>query len=194
LGITGGVGTGKTTFTKSLYQFLDADIFDSDACARDLLDADPEIHRKVREHFGLPVFDKAGKPDRKRLREIVFADAVQRRALEEILHPEIRSRWMALAAAAQKRWLFIDIPLLFETHTEQFFDRIAVVACSHDTQLLRLAGRQLPADIAMQMVAAQLPIELKIQKAGHVIWNESSLTALHEQARIFAAYLKQQHG
>lgn len=195
LGITGGIAAGKTTFTHALQSRVGADVFDADACARELLSGDREVQRLVRAQFGAGVLDESGKPDRQRLREIVFAEPEKRRALEAILHPVIRARWTALASTAQKQWLFIDIPLLFETGAEPFFQRIVVVACSPATQRKRLlADRQLPPLVADRMLAAQLPIDLKIQKADHVIWNESSRHALDEQARHFADYLKQHHG
>lgn len=194
LGITGGIAAGKTTFVHAIRDRLDAVVFDSDTCAKELLARDPEVLSRVRAVFGDKVLDDTGVPDRRKLREIIFADNEKRRALEAILHPVIRDRWTALAAAVQKQWLLIDIPLLFETHAEPFFQRIAVVACSPGTQLRRLVTeRQLPQRIAEQMIAAQLPIDLKIQKAGHVIWNESSRRVLDEQARLFAAYLQQCH-
>ncbi len=195
LGITGGLATGKTTFTRLLRERIDADLFDADACARALLDRDPEIREKVRVTFGATVFDADGKPNRERLRQIVFSDGAQRKALEAILHPAIRTHWTALAEAAGKRWLFVDIPLLFETGAEPLFDCIAVVACSPAMQRRRLTtGRGVEPNLTEQMLAAQLPIDVKIQKANHLVWNESSLGTLEEQAGIFAAYLSQRHG
>jgi dephospho-CoA kinase len=195
LGITGGIATGKTTFTAALRRHISAEVFDSDFCARELLANDSEVHEKLRAQFGAEIFDAEKKPDRARLREIVFADEQKRRALEAILHPAIRARWLSLAAHAEKNWLFVDIPLLFETHAAPHFDRIVVVACSDATQRARLTGgRNLTPEIARQILAAQLPLAEKMQKANHVIWNESPLPALEAQARLFAEYLKQRHG
>jgi dephospho-CoA kinase len=198
LGITGGIATGKTTFTNALRQRIDAEVFDADACAKELLATDGRVQRAVRMRFGESAFTPQGTPDRERLRAIVFGDAGERRALEEILHPAIRERWIGLAeklrASNEKGWLFVDIPLLFETKAESFFDRTVVVACSPATQRDRLTSvRKLPPALADQMIASQLLMQFKIERAGHVVWNESTTAVLDSQAGLLADYLKRRY-
>jgi dephospho-CoA kinase len=89
----------------------------------------------------------------------------------------------------------VDIPLLFETHAEEFFDAVVVVVCSASTQRQRLlATRGLGNDMAGKMIASQMDLSLKIEKADHVIWNNSSLLHLEQQTDIFAAFLRHRHG
>ena len=114
LGITGGIATGKSSFTNFLEGALPAGVFDADACARDLTSNDPEVKRAIIEEFGGKVAI-AGEIDRRQLRDIVFLDPEKRKKLEAILHPVIRAKWTELARknrdAHSKNWLFVDIPL-----------------------------------------------------------------------------------
>jgi dephospho-CoA kinase len=195
LGITGGVATGKTLFTECLARFLPAlRVFDADRRARQLTASDPAILSAIRDHFGPAVFDASGVLQRSSLRSIVFADPVQRKALEAILHPAIRRAWLDLARTIREQpgnpWLAVDIPLLFETSAEIHFDKIVVVACSALTQRRRLTDtRLLPPGLAESMIASQLPLAAKIERADFVVWNDGRPEALELQARLFSLHL-----
>jgi len=197
LGITGGVATGKTTFSRELQPRLDAGIFDADRTAAALLAGDPGVREEISRHFGEAIFAPDGAVDRARLRAAVFRDEKERLALESILHPRIRALWTALAETARvaRRWLIIDIPLLYETGTENHFDRIAVVACSEQAQRRRLRElRALDDETAGGILAAQLDLQCKMRKAHHAIWNDSSLPNLREQAILLGDYLLREYG
>ena len=198
LGITGGVATGKSTFVRALLPHLPpAELFDSDACAHELLDNEPGVRERVRRSFGDEVFTVEGVPDRARLRAIVFSDDARRRELEGILHPAIRAHWTARAEAAiaSGAWLCVDIPLLYETGAESDFDRVIVVACSPAIQRHRLCQeRGLDAAMADRIIAAQLDLSTKISKADHLIWNDTTIEHLDRQSALLAGWLRQRHG
>ena len=197
LGITGGIATGKSTFTRSLLRHLPAEIFDADACARELIETDATIQQSVREVFGPEVFDLHGRPDRSALRARVFANETDRRQLESILHPAIRARWMARreSLATSRGWFCVDLPLLYETAAEALFDRVIVVACAPATQHARLReSRGLSETLAAQILAAQLDLRVKIAKADHLIWNDSTARALDEQAALLGGWLRKNYG
>ncbi len=167
--------------------------FDSDACVHDLLAADDAVRDAVVAAFGNESCNESGRPDRLKLRAVVFGSETRRKTLESILHPVVRSRWTVLADSARARgeWLLIDIPLLYETGAEAHFDRTIVVASHPDTQLIRLTrDRGLAPDTARAIMAAQLDLGEKIKKADHVIWNDSTVPNLDGQSRILAAALK----
>ena len=167
--------------------------FDSDACVHDLLATDDSVRDAVVAAFGSEACHAAGRPDRVKLRSLVFGSEARRKTLEAILHPIVRTRWMALSESARDRgeWLLIDIPLLYETGAEAHFDRIIVVACHRDTQLNRLTrDRGLAPDTAKAIMATQLDLGEKIKKADHVIWNDSTVPNLDGQSRILAASLR----
>ncbi len=197
LGITGGIATGKSTFTRALLRHLPAELFDADQAAHALLEGDREVRRAVENAFGAEIYSREGKPDRTRLRELVFSDEQNRKRIEEILHPAIRARWIALGEAARRprAWVFVDIPLLYETGAEAHCDRVVVVACSALTQRQRLATeRGLTAERAESMIAAQLPLENKIKRADHLIWNDSTVSCLEGQADLLATWLCSHYG
>ena len=192
LGVTGGVATGKSSFTGLLLRHLPAELFDADHAAHDLLANDHAIRQTVVVAFGAAGCDTAGNPDRAKLRALVFDDETKRRQLERILHPAIRARWLARAAETGRTggFLVVDIPLLFETQAELHFDRIIIVACSPRTQRQRLAEqRRLSAGLAEKIITAQLDLATKITHAHHVIWNDSTLSCLERQARLLAGWL-----
>jgi dephospho-CoA kinase len=193
IALTGGIATGKSTFTRCLREQLPITHFDSDACVHDLLAADDSVRDAVIAAFGREACDEAGRPDRAKLRSLVFGNEARRKTLENILHPIVRIRWTTLGATARTRgeWLLIDIPLLYETGTAAQFDRVIVVACHPDTQFSRLTrGRGLAPEMARRIMDSQLDLGEKIQKADHVIWNDSTVPNLDGQSRILAACLR----
>ncbi|WP_083805289.1 dephospho-CoA kinase [Chthoniobacter flavus] len=198
LGITGGVATGKSSFSAALRRHLPATFFDADRCAHELLASDAGVQKAVAEAFGQDVISLDGRPDRGRLREIVFANSARRRQLEQILHPIIRDRWMEEAenAARSDHWFCADIPLLYETNAQSHFAAVIVVACSPVTQRARLRDqRQLPNDIAENIIASQLDLTTKVAQADYLIWNDSSESCLDRQSRLLAGALQRRfHG
>ena len=179
-GITGGVATGKSTFTRLLASRLGAQVFSSDAAARELLERDADSLAALRAEFGDTVFDPAtGAVRRDRLREIVFASEERRRALEAILHPRIRASWLRWAERELQTdpnaALLLEIPLLYETGAEAHLHRVIVVACGPAAQWRRLLEvRGLPAAVARQVIASQLPLSEKIRRCDHLIWNDDT--------------------
>jgi len=175
IGITGGIATGKSTVARRLLETVGnavaADLFDADFEARRLTDTDFVVQEKIKSAFGAQVFDSEGNLARDRLRELVFHDASARKTLESILHPRIREAWTSRTRG--ERLLLADIPLLYETGAEPYFDRIIVTACSRASQTQRLVqGRQLSEAIALQMIQAQMPIEEKIKRADYLVWTD----------------------
>jgi dephospho-CoA kinase len=192
IGITGGISTGKSTFSRHLHEVLGATLFDADRAARKLVDEDPEVRARLREDFGQEIFSASGVLNRGALRAIVFADQGKKRALEQILHPRIRRQWAAEAdRSRQSGEIFLaDIPLLYETEGEKLCDRVVVVACSPEIQLQRLIARTRlsPAD-ARAMISAQMPLPEKISRADHVAWNNGPPSNLDAQAEVLARFL-----
>jgi len=195
IGITGGISTGKSTFSNYLCEILPgAKFFDADKAAHELGEVS-EVKQKIRAEFGSSVFSPDGDLNREKLRTIVFGDASKKRALEQILHPRIRRQWRAEAKRHRNSpdFFFADIPLLYETGGETLCDRVVVVACSQKVQLARLRERMSLKDTeAERMIRSQMPLEEKIARADHVVWNEGSRAALMEQARFLAALWQQE--
>lgn len=198
IGITGGIATGKTTFCECLRKILPAArFFNADHAARQLVDLDQAVRDEVIDAFGADIYSSSGDLNRGRLRAIILQSAAQKSALEKILHPRIRREWSAQAQAHRDSsdFFFADIPLLYETGGEGLCDGVVVVASSPDLQLERLVRRglgfqpksahRLEADVtaeAKQLIEAQMPLEEKIERADHVVWNNDGRAALAGQA------------
>jgi dephospho-CoA kinase len=197
IGITGGISTGKTTFCRQLSALLpEAKFFDADKAARALTDGNPEVRNEIRQAFGPDIYSFGGDLNRAKLRAIILESAVERVALEQILHPRIRSQWSAEANRYRNSsdFFFADIPLLYETGGETLCDRVVVVGCAPEVQLQRLLARHSSAgqpalrpsiteSEAIEMIRAQMSIEQKMMRADHVVWNNNGESVLAEQAK-----------
>jgi dephospho-CoA kinase len=195
IGITGGISTGKTTFCDCLREIIPAaKFFNADLAARSVAEL-PEVKQEILRQFGRDVFSPERDLNRPKLRAIVFADATKRRSLEQILHPRIRRQWMAQAKRHRNSpdFFFADIPLLYETGGETLCERVVVVACSHKVQLDRLVKRiSMKGSDAEQMINSQMPLEEKIKRADHVVWNNGDRATLMEQARSLVVLWQEQ--
>ncbi|MBA3963751.1 MAG: dephospho-CoA kinase [Chthoniobacterales bacterium] len=189
IGITGGISTGKSTFSQLLQESSGALRFDADHAARVLVEEDAEVRAALRAEFGPEIFSATGNLNRPALRAIVFAEPEKKRALEKILHPRIRHQWATEANQSRLTGaLFLaDIPLLYETEGETLCDAVVVVACSAALQQERLMRRgSLSLAQARAMISSQMPLSEKISRANHVAWNNGPLASLKEQADLLA--------
>ena len=196
IGITGGISTGKSSFCQCLREIVPAaKFFDADQEAHRLVDCDSEVKKEIRREFGAGIFLPDGELNREQLRAIVFGSATRRRALEQILHPQIRRQWSAEAERHRNSpdFFFADIPLLYETGGETLCERVVVVACSYPTQLRWLMERMpLKPAAAEQMIGSQMSLAEKIRRADYVVWNNGSRAALVAQARFLVALWQQE--
>ena len=196
IGITGGISTGKTSFCECLREILPAaKFFDADQAAHQLVDLDLEVKREIRREFGSALFSVDQELNREGLRHIVFTNATKRRVLEQILHPRIRRQWSTEAETHRNSpdFFFADIPLLYETVGEKLCDRVVVVACSYRTQLRWLMERtSLEHSAVEQMINSQMPLDEKIRRADHMVWNNGARAVLAEQARSLVALWQKQ--
>ena len=185
IGITGGVSTGKSTFCEFLREILpNAKFFDADRAAHDLVDIE-EVKQELTKEFGFTIFLPNGGLNRAALRAIVFQDVAKRRVLEKILHPRIRREWSIEADKhrTSPEFFFADIPLLYETDGQTLCDRVVVVASSPRIQLANLIRKmKIEQPAAEAIIKSQMPLEDKIKRADHVVWNNSNRSVLANQA------------
>ena len=184
IGITGGISTGKTAFCDCLREIAPAaKFFNADQAARELAHLDPDVRKEIAQEFGADIYSAAGDLNRERVRAIILQSASKKNALEQILHPRIRRQWSAEAQTSSSHFFFADIPLLYETGGETLCDRVVVVACSPHIQLARLLSRgKIGEGEAKEMIRSQMPLEEKIKRADHVIWNNGDRSVLAGQA------------
>lgn len=194
IGITGGIATGKSSFVDFLRQMLPgAHFFDADEMARALTWSDAAVLAEIRREFGPGILATNGQLNRGALRAIVFDAPEKRRALEQILHPRMREHWAGEAEKyrSSTEFFFADIPLLYETGGEKLCDGVVVVACSEQIQMQRLMKRTgMDRTSAAAIISAQMPLEEKMKRADHVVWNNGPENVLAEQARLLVELWK----
>ena len=196
IGITGGISTGKSTFCDCLREIVPAaKFFNADQAGHELVELDPEVQKELVAEFGPKIYSRDGRLKRERLRAVVFKNAPKRRALEQILHPRIRRQWSVEAERHRQSpdFFFADIPLLYETGGETLCDRVVVVACSPSIQVARFLLRKgITRGAAKEMIKWQMPLEEKITRADHVVWNNGERSVLAEQTRLLVELWRQE--
>jgi dephospho-CoA kinase len=181
VGLTGNIGSGKSTVAQMLSE-RGATIIDADVLARRAVEAGTAAYDRIVARWSPEILAPDGQIDRAALRRIVFADHEQLEELNQIVHPEVermRLRLVEEARARGDRVVVCDIPLLFERHMTDRFDLIILVDGHRAVRLDRLVKeRGLREAEAMDMIAAQMPAELKRARADFVIDNDGTLTQL----------------
>ena len=173
IGLTGGIGSGKSTVAAMLLG-LGAELIDADAIARALSLPGGAAIPALRAEFGDLAIDSTGALDRTQMRHLVFNDALAKARLEAILHPLIGQAAQAQALQSSKAVLVFDVPLLSErSHWRQRAARILVVDCSTQTQVARVARRPgWTHSTAQQVVMQQAAREVRRGLADAVIHND----------------------
>jgi dephospho-CoA kinase len=177
LGLTGGIGMGKSTSTKFLAE-RGIPFIDTDVLAHQLVEPGQPALEEIKETFGANIVAADGQLRRDELARKVFSDAAALRKLESILHPRIREIWRAESESwckQQHAYGVVIIPLLFETDAQPEFDAVICVACSSATQQQRLRERGWSDQQIQQRNAAQWSIEKKIARSDFVIWTDTTL-------------------
>ena len=181
VGLTGGVGAGKSTVAKLLAEH-GAVIIDADAIAREVVQPGTPGLAAVVEAFGPDIVGPDGALDRPKLAGIVFGDEAQRGRLNAIVHPLVGERTAELMRSAPDGAVVVyDVPLLVEGGLAEGFDFVLVVEASVPTRLARLADRGMPEDDARNRIAAQASDEQRRAVADAVVHNDGSLVDLRAQ-------------
>jgi dephospho-CoA kinase len=176
IALTGGIATGKSYIARRLRE-AGVPVVDADVLARQVVEAGTPALDFIRERFGDAVIQPDGTLNRSRLADIVFRDPVARRDLEAITHPAVRSGIEAFFDALPPETAFAvaDIPLLYEAAREKDFARVIVAACPPAMQMERVMAREgASREDAERRIAAQLPIEEKVERADYVVETSGS--------------------
>lgn len=183
LGITGGIGAGKSETARYL-SGLGIPVLDTDQVAREVVMPGRPGLAEVVSAFGEGILDAQGHLDRGELARRVFQSDSARARLEGILHPRIHDAWEAWLrdqAADCLPLAAVVIPLLYEKGYETGFQAVIALGCSEKTQRLRLQQRQWTEEMIDQRMAAQWPMTEKLRRADYVLWSEGEREVLLEQ-------------
>lgn len=180
VGVTGGIGSGKSAVTDRLAN-LGITIVDADVAARVVVEPGQPALQAIADHFGSGVIKEDGSLDRAALREIVFEYPDERQWLESITHPAIREEIIRQLQSADSPYVVLSSPLLIEASQNSFVDLVVVVDVSESTQLERTMKRDNnSADLVRQIMAAQLSREERLRAADLIIDNDGNLEELHQ--------------
>lgn len=182
IGLTGGIGTGKTTVSNYLAKKYHLPILDADIYAKEAVAKDSSILNLIFNRYG----DRLKLPDnslnRAALGEIIFNQPKEKQWLESQIHPYVRDRFERALSHLQNTTIVLAIPLLFEAELTDTVTEIWVVSCDRDLQIDRLCQRNgLSPEQAIARIDSQLPLSHKISRADIVINNNSNLEYLYRQ-------------
>ena len=184
IGLTGGIACGKSSvleiFAKNGWEAIS-----TDKLAGEILTSDEQVADLLIERWGKAVFDERGIIDKKQIAEIIFSTPHERSWLEEVLHPRIRTAWMAEIETVENSLLVVEIPLLFENDLQSHFVQTISTFASRSIQLERLRERGLSTSQANARIDAQLPGERKAELADAVFLTSGSLDFLERQVLSF---------
>ncbi|MBI5575455.1 MAG: dephospho-CoA kinase [Deltaproteobacteria bacterium] len=192
-GLTGGIGTGKSTVARMLAE-EGIPVVDADLIAREIAAPGSPVHAEIVRRFGSGILLPDGGIDRKKLGGIVFADPARRAELESLTHPAIA---MEIAGAlgrleADGREIaVVEAALIYEANRKGRFEAVIAVRCGFDEQVRRLMSRDgITREEALQRIGSQMDPEEKARASGIVIDNSGTIDATRAQVQAFVASLK----
>ena len=191
IGLTGGIGSGKSTVAGMLSK-MGAAVIDVDAVSRELTASGGAAIEAIQRSFGASFINTSGALDRARMRSLVFDDPMAKQRLESIIHPLVNLETAKRAQQSEEKGstcLVFDVPLLVESkHWRAQVDQVLVVDCLVSTQIQRVMARNALTRTAVKaIVAAQVSRELRLQAADAVLYNEGlRLDELEQEVLLLA--------
>lgn len=199
VGLTGGIACGKSTVARRWAEIAgESAIFvDADQLAHEVLKPDSPEWAEVVGTFGKDILNPDQTVNRAKLGEIVFEDESMRLLLNRVVHPAVKVLWTEALASAEKNESIevavVSIPLLYEVGAEGQFDCVVSVGCSERTQVSRLSVNGQSESQVRARILAQWPVQMKLDRADFVIWNDGKLELLNQQADLVWAAIKEEH-
>ncbi|MCF2908864.1 dephospho-CoA kinase [Pseudoalteromonas sp. DL2-H2.2] len=181
LGLTGGIGAGKTTVSDYLSQ-QGICVVDADVVAREVVEPGSQGLEAIVSHFGKHILTEEGTLDRQALRAIIFTDEDEKNWLNNLLHPMIRAQLLAQLAHADSDYVILSAPLLFENTLDKYCDKTLLVDVPVEVQIARTCARDnAHRQQIEQIIAAQMSRADKRAKADFILDNNQPLEAMQAQ-------------
>lgn len=187
IGITGGIGSGKSTVAK-IFELLGIPVYYADAAAKDIMNRDPELKAQVQQHFGADVYDSNGQLDRKRLGNIVFNDQEKLQLLNSLVHPATIRDSEQWALRQKSPYVLKEAALLFESESFHYLDKIIGVSAPQPLRILRTMHRdKVSRNEVFARMHKQMDETIKMRLCDYVIYNDEQqmvipqVLKLHEE-------------
>jgi dephospho-CoA kinase len=199
VGLTGSVGTGKSTVT-NFFRELGAYIIDWDELAREVTCPHLKAWKGIVEYFGKGILNDDLIINRRKLADIVFSDKERLAKLNQIVHPEVFKEDERITNEIKSldpdALIIKDIPLLFELTRPIYVDKIVVVSASEQTQLRRLEEKGMSRNDAQRRIKSQFPLEEKVKSADFIVDNDGPLEETKRQVEEIYSLLRkgERHG
>lgn len=192
VGVTGSIGSGKSSVAKLLGKLLSARVFSADEICRQMLEVDQPAYLEFVKRWGTKFLGADKKIDRSLLREQIFLDLDIRESLESILHPMVRTKLLEEKLSTPSQCFMVaEVPLLYESGWEHDFDSIVCVACDTSHVIDRVKKRdKVSADEVEKIITSQMLASKKKKRADWVIDNNSGFSETEVQVTALAETLK----
>ena len=182
IGLTGGIGSGKSA-AADFFQNEGISVIDTDQLARKVIEKDTAGYSKVVDSFSANILDNNDSIDRAKLREEVFLDNEKRKILESITHPLVRESMVQKISSSTSPYSIIMVPLIFETNSAKNYDRVLVIDCDVEIQLVRATIRdENSADLIQKIIDSQCSRSERLSIANDVIPNNNSIEDLKKRS------------
>ena len=180
IGITGGIGSGKTTVA-NLFSSLGVPVIDADELAREVVEPEQPAYEEILRLFGTGIALQSGELDRRQLRARAFTDPEARVQLEAIVHPRVYAKMQQLLNSLDTAYAIVVVPLLIESGGRDLVDRVLVVDSPEQLQIARTNRRDgTTPEVIEKILAAQLDRSARLSAADDVIENDGAEEALTE--------------
>ena len=181
VGLTGGIGSGKSSAANFFIE-LGIDVIDADEVSKNILDFNKEAKNEFIDSFGKEFLDTNNNIDRDLLRSIIFKDEHKKSLLESIVHPLVREEILKFIENSKSIYKIIMVPLIFETKSESFYDKIVVLDCEEKIQISRASKRDKKSrDNIINIMKTQASREERNSISDMVIMNNDSLEDLRKE-------------
>ena len=181
VGLTGGIGSGKSAAGKYFVE-LGIDVIDADDISKNILDENIKAKELFIKNFGDKFLDKNNNIDRDLLRSEIFVNEEKKNILESIIHPIVREEIAKFINQSDSIYKLIMVPLIYETNSQDFYDKIIVVDCNEENQILRASERDNKSkENIINIINNQASRENRNSIADEIILNDSTLDNLRDQ-------------
>ncbi|MEJ6520792.1 dephospho-CoA kinase [Shewanella bicestrii] len=183
VGLTGGIGSGKTTVA-NLFAEEGVDLVDADIVAREVVAKGSKGLEAIIAHFGTEILTEAGELDRAKLRQQVFSNEQERQWLNQLLHPMIRQEMLSQVENATSDYVIMVVPLLFENGLDRLVNRTLVVDISPELQVSRTVKRDnVDATQVNNIINSQCSRNDKLARADDIIDNQGEISKLKQEVQ-----------